>query len=78
MLLFHILLRDADWISLFGGILVGLGLLAAARLTGEAIGYGDGLTGSGLRRGGGICADLLRFCPGSMPGGGLVCHPAPV
>ena len=44
MLLFHILIRDADWISLFGGILVGLGLLAAARLTGEAIGYGDGLT----------------------------------
>lgn len=44
MLLFHVLLRDTDWLSLFGGSLVGLGLLAAARLTGEAIGYGDGLT----------------------------------
>ena len=39
----HLVLGDAAWISLAAGVMLGLLLLAAARATREAIGYGDGL-----------------------------------
>lgn len=41
--LYQILLGDAAFAEIFGGILVGVILLGISRLTGEAIGYGDGL-----------------------------------
>ena len=33
---------ENTWLDLIGGVCVGIGLLLAARITGEKIGYGDG------------------------------------
>ena len=44
MLAVHGILKDAEWIYLLGGVVLGLILLAVSRVTEESIGYGDGLT----------------------------------